>query len=97
MPAAWIRPEGRRSDKRVRGDRSRLQTTDGAMADVVRPADAHQGFPGFPPRNGFLALVVRQFRLAAHDYPASFGALPAFRVGTVAHSCRRRAAGSCDN
>jgi hypothetical protein len=24
-------------------------------------------------RNGFLALVVRQFRLAAHDYPASDG------------------------
>ena len=28
------------------------------------------------------ALVVRQFRLAAHYYPASFGALPAFAGAT---------------
>jgi hypothetical protein len=26
----------------------------------------HQRLPGFPSRNGFLTLVVRQFRLAAH-------------------------------
>lgn len=36
------------------------------MADVVRAADVHKGLAGLPSRNGFLALVVRQFWLAPH-------------------------------
>jgi hypothetical protein len=53
------------------------------VRDVVGPAYFHQGVSGFPSRNGFLALVVRQFRLAAHNHPASFGALPAFASATA--------------
>ena len=39
------------------------------MADVVAAADVDQGLAGFPSRNGLLALVVRQFWLAAHHHP----------------------------
>jgi hypothetical protein len=53
------------------------------MADIVGPSDVDQGLAGFPPRYGVLALVVRQFRLAAHDYTLGFGALTAL-AGTAA-------------
>lgn len=39
------------------------------MANVVGPADIDQGLASCPSRNGFLALVVRQLRLAAHATP----------------------------
>src|SRR5450755_3052662 len=45
---------------------ARLKAADGGVADGIGPADVHQGLTGFPSRNGFLPLVVRQFRLAAH-------------------------------
>src|SRR5450755_1459499 len=61
---------------------ARLKAADGGVADGIGPADVHQGLTDFPSRNGFLPLVVRQFRLAAHYYPASFGALPAFAGAT---------------
>ena len=61
---------------------ARLKAADGGVADGIGPADVHQGLTGFPARNGFPPLVVRQFRLAAHYYPASFGALPAFAGAT---------------
>jgi len=35
------------------------------MADIAGPSDVDQGPASFPPRCGFLTLVVRQFRLAA--------------------------------
>jgi hypothetical protein len=42
---------------------ARLKAADGGVADGIGPADVHQGLTGFPSRNGFLPLVVRQFRL----------------------------------
>jgi hypothetical protein len=59
------------------------EPADGAVGDVEQPSDVHQRLPGFASRNGFLALVVRQFRLAAHYYPTSFGALSAFAAATA--------------
>src|SRR5258707_14316518 len=59
------------------------EPADGAVGDVERPSGVHQRLPGFASRNGFLALVVRQFRLAAHYYPTSFGALSAFAGATA--------------
>jgi len=53
------------------------------MADVVRPTDVHQRLPSFTSRNSILTLMVRQFRLAAHNDPFGFGTLTAF--------CRLRA------
>jgi hypothetical protein len=53
------------------------------MADVVAVADVDQGLAGFPSRNGLLALVVRQFWLAAHHHALGFGAFPAFAGATT--------------
>jgi acyl-CoA synthetase (AMP-forming)/AMP-acid ligase II len=53
------------------------------VRDIVGPAYFHQGLSGFPSRNGLLALVVRQFRLAAHEHPSRFGTLPAFAGATA--------------
>jgi hypothetical protein len=52
------------------------------MADVIAAADVDQGLAGFPSRNGLLALVVRQFWLAAH-HPPGFGAFPTFAGATT--------------
>ena len=52
---------------------ARLKTADGGVADGIGPADVHQRLTGFPSHNGFLPLVVRQFRLAAHEHPSRFG------------------------
>jgi hypothetical protein len=47
------------------------------MADVVAPRDVDQCLAGLAPGNGFLALVVRQLGLAAHENPLGLGALTA--------------------
>jgi DDE_Tnp_1-associated len=81
---------------------ARLKAADGGVADGIGPADVHQGLTGFPSRNGFLPLVVRQFRLAAHHYPRELWHAPGLRrcdcgsiLARTLPSHRERSASAC--
>jgi len=64
------------------------EPADRGMADIVGPSDVDQCLSGFPSRNGFLALVVGQFRLAAHDDALGLCALPALAGAAAAPASR---------
>jgi len=49
------------------------------MGNPEGPADFSEGFPGFPPCQGFEDLVAGQLELPAEPYAPGLGPLPSLR------------------